>query len=294
MLEGETLTEAIVEMIRRSSCSIPRDVQEAIAQAAEREAPDSGAQTTLRLLLENIRLAGQLSRPVCQDTGALLFYVRCGREYSQRAIRAAIVAAVRAATQRSYLRPNAVEPVSGKNSGDNTGPGVPYVEWEETESAGLEITLLQKGGGCENVSCQYALPDAALGAARDLEGVRRCVLDAVHKAQGKGCAPGIIGVGIGGDRATGYLTAKHQLLRPLDDRSPDPQLAALEARLFDELNTLEIGPMGCGGRTTVLGVKAGVAARVPACYFVSIAYMCWALRRHTLVARPGEEVAYHD
>jgi fumarate hydratase class I len=315
MLDGQALIEPLVELIRRSSTTIPRDVREAIARAAEREAPDSGAQVTLRLLLDNMRLAESTSRPICQDTGALLFFVQHSRDYSQRAIKGAIQAALPLATQRCYLRPNAVDPITGRNSGDNTGDGVPYVEFEEVGQVGnlsnapkgaqvgsgqvdnlscLEITLLQKGGGCENVSGQYSLPHASLGAQRDLEGVRRCILDGVHRAQGKGCAPGIIGVGIGGDRSTSYLVAKHQLLRRLDDRSPTPALAELEARLVGELNGLGIGPMGCGGRTTVLGVKTGIAYRVPACYFVSMAYMCWALRHHTMTVAPKGEVTYHD
>jgi len=313
MLTKQALTDAAVELIRRSSTTIPRDVRDAVARAAEREEPDSGAQVTLRLLLDNIRLAETTSRPVCQDTGALLFFVQHGRDWSQPAIRSAILAALPIATQRSYLRPNAVHPLTGKNSGDNTGVGVPYVEFDQVGQVDdlsgelghrtggevdnlsyLEIRLLQKGGGSENVSGQYSLPDGALGAQRDLEGVRRCIIDGVHRAQGKGCAPGIIGVGIGGDRATSYLTAKHQLLRRLDDRSPEPALADLEARLMGDLNSLGIGPMGCGGRTTVLAVKAGIAYRVPACYFVSMAYMCWALRRHTMSVTAEGEVTYHD
>jgi len=298
MLEEKALSDAVVELIRRSSCSIPRDVQEAIARAADREEPGSAAQTTLRLLLDNMRLAETTSRPICQDTGALLFFIQHSRAYSQQAIRTAINAALPIATQRYYLRPNAVDPISGKNSGDNTGVGVPFLEFEEVGQVDspscLAVTLLQKGGGSENVSGQYSLPDGSLRAARDLDGVRRCIIDGVHKAQGKGCAPGIIGIGIGGDRATSYMVAKHQLLRRLDDRSPNPALAELEARLVDELNSLGVGPMGCGGRTTVLGVKAGIAYRVPACYFVSMAYMCWALRRHTLIVAADGGVTYHD
>jgi len=294
MLEGEVLIDALVELIRRSSTSLPSDVREAIARAADREEPGSGAQTTLRLLLENVRRAEETSRPVCQDTGAPLFFIRRPAGYSQSAIEEAINSALRIATQRYYLRPNAVNPVTGKNSGDNTGVGVPYMDFEEVEGEELEIAILQKGGGSENVSRQYTLPDASIGAGRDLEGVRRCIIDGVYRAQGKGCAPGIIGIGIGGDRGTSYLVAKHQLLRRLGDRSPDPALAELEDRLMRELNTLGIGPMGYGGKTTVLGVKAGIAYRLPACYFVSMAYMCWALRRHTMIVSPDGEVTYHD
>jgi fumarate hydratase class I len=140
-----------------------------------------------------------------------------------------------------------------------------------------------KGGGSENMSRQYSLPDGELGAGRDLEGVRKCVLDAVVKAQGYGCAPGILGVCVGGDRATGYETAKEQLLRPLGDASADKTLAAFEKKLLKEANALGIGPMGLGGRTTLLGVKIAARPRVPASFFVTIAYMCWACRRRSTV-----------
>jgi fumarate hydratase class I len=132
------------------------------------------------------------------------------------------------------------------------------------------------------MSRQYSLPDSALGAGRDLEGVRRCVLDAVHKAQGYGCAPGILGVCIGGDRAGGYAEAKHQLLRKLDDVNGCPELARLERRILKEANSMGIGPMGLGGKTTLLGVKIGSLPRVPASFFVTVAYLCWAARRQTV------------
>jgi fumarate hydratase class I len=294
MLDREELTDAIVELIRRSSTSIPGDVKEAIARAADREEADSSAQNALRLLLENVRQAEESSRPVCQDTGAPLFFIDRGPEYSQRAIEVAIDVALCRATDRHYLRPNAVDPVTGQNSGDNTGLGVPYMHFDEKSTVGLEIRLLQKGGGSENVSAQWSLPDASLGAGRDLEGVRRCIIDGVHRAQGRGCAPGIIGVGIGGDRATSFSVAKSQLFRRLDDQADDPPLAELEERLMEDLNSLGIGPMGCGGKTTVLGVKAGIAYRVPACYFVSMAYMCWALRRQTMHVSGDDNVSYSD
>ena len=156
-----------------------------------------------------------------------------------------------------------------------------YVEPKSARSAPV-VTLLMKGGGSENMSRQYSLPDAALGAGRDLEGVRRCVLDAVQKAQGYGCAPGILGVCIGGDRACGFEEAKHQLLRSLDDSNADPELARLEKRVLKEANSLGIGPMGLGGKTTLLGVKIGSRPRVPASFFVTVAYLCWAARRQTV------------
>ena len=209
---------------------------------------------------------------------------------STRELRAQIEVAVAEATRRATLRPNAVDPLSGRNSGNNLGAGFPTLHFEEWDEEHLQIDLLLKGGGSENVSTQYKLPysppslpeghgGAKWKAGRDLEGVRRVVLDAVHRAQGKGCPPGILGIAIGGDRSTGYDHAKRQLLRPLDDVNPVKELAVLEERLLRECNELGIGPMGFGGKTTVLGVKIGALHRLPACYFVTIAYMCWACRR---------------
>jgi fumarate hydratase class I len=208
---------------------------------------------------------------------------------SARDLRAQIEAAVAEATHRAYLRPNAVDALSGKNSGNNLGVSFPTMHLEEWKEKALQVDLLLKGGGSENVCAQYSLPYAPLDAGRDLEGVRRVVLDAVYRAQGQGCAPGILGVAIGGDRGNGYVFAKEQLLRPLSDANLVSELAILEARLLRECNELGIGPMGFGGKTTVLGVKVGALHRLPACYFVTVAYMCWACRRATMQAREKME-----
>jgi fumarate hydratase class I len=162
----------------------------------------------------------------------------------------------------------------------------PAISSTETGEKGIEVSLLLKGGGSENVSAQYSLPYAPLDAGRDLEGVRRVCLEAVRRAEGKGCAPGILGVCIGGDRGGGYGEAKHQLLRRLDDSNPDAPLAALEERILADANALGIGPMGLGGRTTLLGAKIGQLHRVPASYFVSISYMCWVARRRSTRVEP--------
>jgi fumarate hydratase class I len=178
-----------------------------------------------------------------------------------------------------------VDSVDGTNTGDNLGPGSPVFHWKQTREPHIDVRLVLKGGGCENMSAQYSLPAEVLGKRvdRDIEGVRACVLDAIWKAQGKGCGPGFIGVAIGGDRASGYDFAKHQLLRTVDDVNPDPVLAELEARVMKEANTLDIGPMGFSGKFTVGCVKAGKLNRLPASFFVSVAYMCWAYRRRGVV-----------
>ncbi len=282
------LTESLVELIRRAATDLPADVEAALRTARDREEPGSAAAGALDTILENVTLARAKSTPICQDTGVPIFYVYHPPGTSTRDLREQIEAAVVAATGRAYLRPNAVDPVTGRNSGDNLGVGFPAFHFEEWGEGYLKVDLLLKGGGSENVSAQYKLPHAPLQAGRDLEGVRKVVLDAIYRAQGKGCAPGVLGIAIGADRGTGYVHAKEQLFRPLDDTNPLPELAALEERLLHDCNELAIGPMGFGGKTTVFGVKIGAYHRLPACYFVSISYMCWACRRARMEVRGGE------
>jgi len=292
--------DAFVDLIRRASTDLPADVEGALRAAQGREEPGSAAAGALGTILENVALARANSTPICQDTGVPIFYVVHGRGVGTRDLRARLEAAVAEATRRSFLRPNAVDPISGRNSGNNVGTAFPTFHFEEWDAAsatsfpslpfsseGLDeddvrVDLLLKGGGSENVGVQYKLPYAPLAAGRDLDGVRRVVLDAVYRAQGKGCAPAVLGIAIGADRGTGYVHAKEQLFRPLDDVNPVPELAALEGRLLGECNELGIGPMGFGGKTTVFGVKVGAYHRLPACYFVSVAYNCWACRRASL------------
>ncbi len=300
----QDLTESFVELIRRASTDLPADVEAALRAAQSREKPGSAAAGALATVLENVALARANSTPICQDTGVPIFYIDYPGGMSTSPLQAQMEAAVAEATRRAYLRPNAVDALTGRNSGDNLGVGFPTFHFEEMgvprmgeihdgkgeagRPPGVRVSLLLKGGGSENVGAQYKLPHVSLKAGRDLEGVRRVVLDAVYRAQGKGCAPGVLGIALGADRGTGYVHAKEQLFRPLDDTNPVPELAALEERLLHECNELGIGPMGFGGVTTVLGVKIGAYHRLPACYFVSIAYMCWACRRARLTVRGGE------
>lgn len=284
----EDLVPHFIELIRRAATDLPADVEAALRRAYEQEEPGSAAQNALGVILENVRLSRAASTPICQDTGTPIFYVYYPTGWSTLALKKQIREAVAEATARSYLRPNSVETLSGKNTGNNLGEDFPYFHFEEWEEDYLKVDLMLKGGGCENVGAQYSLPDTRLDADRDLEGVRRAVLDAVHQAQGLGCAPAVIGVAIGGDRASSYIKSKEQFYRPLDDASPDPKIAALEKRLTKEANSLGIGPMGFGGKTTVLSVKIDALERLPASYFVTASYMCWAHRRRTLVYRNGE------
>jgi len=292
----DNLTEPFVELIRRAATDLPSDVEAALRDARDREASGSAAEGALNTILENVAIARQNDTPICQDTGVPIFTIhvpRAGREgcASTQALRDQIEAAVAKATEQAYLRPNAVDPVTGRNSGNNLGEGFPSFHFQEWDEDYLRVDLLLKGGGSENVSTQVKLPHAPLDAGRDLDGVRKVVLDAVYQAQGKGCAPGVLGIAIGSDRGGGYVHAKEQFLRPLDDTNPQPALAELEERLLRECNELGIGPMGFGGKTTVFGVKIGAYHRLPACYFVSIAYMCWACRRAAMTVH-AEEVTF--
>jgi fumarate hydratase class I len=201
---------------------------------------------------------------------------------NQIAISKAIREAVAEATRRGKLRPNSVDSLTGKNSGDNLGTETPVIHFEQWEEDGIEVKLILKGGGCENKNIQYSVPcnlDHLGRADRNLEGVRKCILHAVWQAQGQGCAPGALGVCIGSDRAHGYDLAKGQLFRTLDDTNPDPTLAKLEAEILEEANRLGVGAMGFGGKASLIGCKITAANRLPASFFVSVAYDCWAFRR---------------
>ena len=270
-----TLIDRVVELVRVTSSSLPDDVLRALRAARRRERAGSSASVVLKTILDNCALAAKNGVPLCQDTGMLVFFVN---ESLRRRVTPAVLArAVATATSRGYLRRNTIDPVSGRSFDDNCAEGVPAVRYCDRPG----VTLIMKGGGSENMSRQYSLPDTSLGAGRDMDGVRRCLVDAVVKAQGYGCAPGVLGVCIGGDRATGYEVAKEQLLRPLDATgdAEDSQLRALERRVLSEANSLGVGPMGLGGKTTLLGVRIAARPRVPASFFVTVAYMCWACRR---------------
>lgn len=285
-IDGKGFREAVFELVRLAACELPTDVEKALREAHAAEEPGSSAELTLSLFLKNIVMAEERQAPVCQDTGLPIFFINHPEGVSRRLITRVCQDAVAGATTKQYLRHNAVDSVTGKNSGNNIGEGFPAVYFTEWDDPAVEMALILKGGGSENVSCQYSIPYAPLDAGRDLEGVRRVVIDAVRRAEGKGCPPGILGVCIGGDRGGGYAESKHQLLRRLEDVNPDPILAELEGRILADANRLGIGPLGLGGKTTLLGVKIGKLHRVPASYFVTISYMCWENRRRSIRIEP--------
>ena len=276
------MREQLLSLVVKTSIDLPHDVETALEKALTLSENGSGEASALRTMLSNAVMAREKRMPICQDTGTLMFVVEASSTLKRNVFQKAAEWAVAEATRLGVLRQNCVNSLTGKNTGNNLGVGSPVVHWHETDGAVSRVTLMLKGGGSENMGIQYSLPDSTLGAGRNLEGVRRCVLDAVHRAQGQGCAPGILGVCIGGDRATGYVESKLQLLRKIGERSPEPELAELEERLLKEANSLGIGAMGFGGRTTLLDVFIGWRCRLPASYFVSISYMCWCCRRQTM------------
>ena len=242
----------MVELITRTSTDLPPDVRAAMRTALATEDASSRAGQAITIIAQNIDQAASCEGPICQDTGMPTFEVKVPVGVNQIWMKKQIREAVAEATRRGKLRPNSVDSITGENSGDNLGPGTPIVHFEQWEEPHIEVRLILKGGGCENTNAQYALPaelDHLGRADRTLDGVRKCILHAVWKAQGKGCGPGAVGVCIGGDRTSGYLHAKEQLFRTLDDANPDPRLAALEEDVLDEANRLTVGPMGFSGKT---------------------------------------------
>lgn len=282
------LKESVLELIRRAAVDLSPDVEKCLGDALAREEAGTPAKGVFSTILENVRMARENSTPICQDTGSLIFYIDFPQGESEQKFRDAIGEAAKEATALQYLRPNAVDPITGKNSGNNIGIDAPYIHFHQWDKPETRVRLILKGGGSENVGTQYKLPHPPLKAGRDLKGVRKVVIDAVTKAQGLGCAPGVIGVGIGGDRVTSFALSKEQFFRKVGERHPDKAIAGLEAELYRDLNELGIGPMGFGGKTTVLEVFMDYKHRHPATFFVAISYTCWAFRRKSMTIKNGE------
>lgn len=271
--------EPLMELISKTSSDLPKDIVEVLEKFRALEKEKSNAKVAMDIIHENIGLAKKKVQPICQDTGSILFFVKAPLGFDQMEFIKDAKDAVAKSTELGLLRQNSVDSVTGRNSGNNLGPGSPHFHFEQVSEDAVDIRLILKGGGCENVGAQYSLPDARLNAQRNIEGVKKCILDCVLQAQGQGCAPAVLGVAIGGDRTTSYVHSKEQFLRRLDDVNPDPDLMVIENEIMEKANRSGIGPMGFGGKTTIFGCKVGKFNRVPASFFVTISYMCWAFRR---------------
>jgi fumarate hydratase class I len=278
----EHFKESILQLIIETSTNLPPDVRRAIAGAMAKEEQGTRSSLALQTIAVNVDMACDNTGAICQDTGMPTFEIKTPVGVNQIEMKGQIQEALVEATKLGKLRPNSVDSLTGKNSGNNLGPGTPVIHFEQWEGDDIEVRLILKGGGCENMNIQYSVPCELphLGRAdRNLDGVRKCIMHAVWQAQGYGCSIGALGVAIGGDRASGYQHAKEQLFRSLDDINQNPELAKLESYVMENANRLGIGTMGFGGTTTLIGCKIGAYNRLPACYFVSVAYDCWAFRR---------------
>ncbi len=263
-------------LLKQAVVELPGDVRNALERAYMEETSETG-KVQLEAMLKDIDLAKRGNVPLCQDTGVIIFYVKAGAGANGLGqIEAALQNATLRGTKEIPLRPNTVNPFTHKNTGDNTGRYIPYINWQITQGDTIEITAFPKGGGSENV-CTLGM----LTPGEGVKGLKKFVVDAVIKAGAKPCPPTIVGVAVGGGADIAMKLAKATLLRPLDQPNPDPELAKLEGELYEAANSTGIGPMGLGGKFTVLGVKVDYAHRHPASYPVAVAFQCWAARRAT-------------
>lgn len=283
---AQVIHDTAFRLLKMAATKLPADVEEALRAAYKRETNET-ARTQLAAILKNIEIA-ETGIPMCQDTGIVIYYVKVGDKFPFTGeVKEALIRATKKATTEIPLRPNAVNPIAGGNSNDNTGEKIPWVNWEIVPGDSLEVTAFAKGGGSENVSIVGMLKPGV-----GLTGVKKLVVDNAMKYMGEACAPNIIGVGIGGGADIAIKVAKQQLLRPLNDKHPDPAVAKIEQELMDAINETGIGPMGLGGATTVLGVKVDYAMRHPASLPVGVAVQCWAARRSTAVISKALDVKY--
>ncbi|KAA0002556.1 MAG: fumarate hydratase [Thermoplasmata archaeon] len=284
-MDIEAFSGAIVKLLKMAVTQLPPDVENALKEAKENE--NEPAKTQITAILENVKLANR-EKPICQDTGIQTFFVKMGIDFPfKKIVREGIIEGVRRATKEIPLRPNAIDVFSSKNSGDNTGKHVPFIHWEIVDGSSCEITALPKGGGSENMSTLRMLKPG-----EGLEGVKKFVIEWMVQAAGNPCPPTVVGVGIGGGADIAMKLAKQAILRPVGERSKDVEVAKMEEELMEEINKTGIGPMGLGGKTTVLDVHVEVAHRHPASLPVGIVVQCWADRRAKMIIDERGEIVW--
>ena len=279
MVDKSRLIADLVELYRKVACELPSDVETAMTEASLAE--EGLAKEALNDIIDNIALSKKNKTPLCQDTGVPIWNIERSQAYTEKFLRDAITEATIKASKDIPLRPNAVNTITDKNSGNNVGTEAPIIYFKEAEE-GLKLRLMLKGGGSENIGQLYKLPDTKLEADRNFKGVEKCIYTAVYDAQGKGCPPYILGIGLGGSVDVVTRIAKEQLFRKLQDENPNKELDLLEKKLLRNINTLGIGAAGYGGGKTVLGVKVADVSRHPASYFIYVAFNCWAMRKGEL------------
>jgi fumarate hydratase subunit alpha len=288
MLETAKIAENVAfNILKQAVIYLPEDVKQALKKAYAEETSETG-KTQLKAILDNIELAEKYQAPVCQDTGTIIFYVKAGTKAKDLdKIESALINATRRATKEVPLRPNSVDPFTQKNSGDNTGRNIPFLHWEIAPGDGIELTVMTKGGGSENV-CVTGM----LVPGEGIKGLKKFVIDAVIKAGAQPCPPNILGIAIGGGVDIAMKLAKKALLKPLNEINQDAEIAKLEKEIFEAANMTGIGPMGLGGKTTVLGVHVDYAFRHPASFPAAVAFNCWAARRATARINADGTVEY--
>ena len=287
--DNKLIEDTVVKLHKFAATQLPKDVSEALKTMYEQETKPT-SKAALKTIVDNFSIADETSTPMCQDTGIHIYYVNIGENFPKvKGIRETLRNASVRATKEVPLRPNAVNPIVGGNSGDNTGNNIPFINFDFIPDADyLEVTVFPKGGGSENM-CALGM----LKPGQGVNGIKKFVIDTIIKAGGQPCPPGVIGVGIGGGADIALKLAKKQVMRPIGERHPDPEIAKLEEDLLKAINMTGIGAMGLGGDvSTALDVKIEYAHRHPASLPAAVAYQCWAARKSTARIYPDKRVEY--
>ena len=294
MITKKLIKDVTINILKRAETTLPDDVKQALSRAYEQETNEI-ARVQLKAMLDNVKLAEELQRPLCQDTGLPLFFVTLGSgniNVNPNDIESGIREGVREATEIIPLRPNVVNPITREGGETNTGDGIPHINYKiaDFNVNGLELLVFPKGGGSENVGAFAMLTPKP--EEETVEAIKKFVLDAVLNAAGKPCPPTIIGVGIGGSADMAMSLAKTALLRPIGVRNEDGRVARIENELLEAVNSTGIGPMGLGGKTTALDVHIETADTHITSLPVAINFQCWVARKASARIYSSGKVEY--